>query len=60
MIIIKLRKNCINYLLVIIHEAQKNKPNYTAILFIINPVPRIIYPVPCITNEQFKQSNRIH
>ena len=38
---------------------KKSKANLIimAILFIINPVPRIIYPVPCITNEQFKQSN---
>ena len=28
-----------------------------AILFIINPLPKIIYPIPNLGNEQFKQSN---
>ena len=38
---------------------KKSKANIIiiAVLFIINPLPRISYPVPNLTNDQFKQSN---
>lgn len=38
---------------------KKSKANIIiiAVLFIINPLPRISYPVPSLTNDQFKQSN---
>ena len=42
-----------------VRGTKKSKSNLIimAVLFIINPLPRITYPVPCLTNEQFKQSN---